>query len=87
MEVEEENTEEELLELEENNDSYDIGSESEKEESSSLVSDKRESKKTSKAVPIAVASGIAVVLLAAVVVKSVFEVKLLAVLTKLFKFK
>lgn len=87
IEVEEENTEEELLELEENNDSYDIGSESEKEESSSLVSDKRESKKTSKAVPIAVASGIAVVLLAAVVVKSVFEVKLLAVLTKLFKFK
>lgn len=89
-EVERKNTEEELLVVEENKDLDNSILESEKKEFSLLDLDETEKKKGEKsgnAVPIAIASGIAVVSLAAVVVKSVFDVKLLSILRKIFKFK
>lgn len=75
----EEKIQDELLGTEEGNDS-DKSSESEKNENVST-----ESKKTSKIIPITMAAGVAVVALAIVIAKSVFEVKLLTVLKKLFK--
>ena len=75
----EEKIQDELLGTEEGNDS-DKSSESEKNENVST-----ESKKTSKTIPITMAAGVAVVALAIVIAKSVFEVKLLTVLKKLFK--